>query len=139
MKSYSSLQHRVLFYKAYLKPHFEYCCVIRRNSFNSYLHKIEKLHSRTCKLILGTKYISLEDVRRQLNMLSCEELVFINKAKVMFKVTQCISPTYIAEIFQIKGYNNADTITVCSDSKKKFKNQSLNQTSLKTVYLIQVL
>ena len=73
IKSYLSLQHRVLFYNAYIKPHFEYCCVI----CNSNLHKIEKLQRRACKLILGTNYISLEDARRQLNMLSFEELVFV--------------------------------------------------------------
>ena len=42
IKSYLSLQHRVLFYNAYIKPHFEYCCVIWGNSFNSNLHKMEK-------------------------------------------------------------------------------------------------
>ena len=92
IKSYLSLQHRVLVYNAYIKPHFEYCCVIWGNSFNSNLHKIEKLQRRACKLILGTDYISLEDARRQLNMLSFEELVFFNEAKVMIKVTQGISP-----------------------------------------------
>ena len=54
IKSYLSLQHRVLFYNAYIKPHFEYCCVIWGNSFNSNLHKIEKLQRRACKLILGS-------------------------------------------------------------------------------------
>ena len=39
-----------------------------------------------------------------------EELVFVNKAKVMFKVTQGISPIYITEMSQIKGCNNEDTI-----------------------------
>ena len=84
------------------------------------LHKIEKLQRRACKLILGTDYIALEDARRQLNMLSFEELVFVNKAKVMFKVTQCISPIYITEMFQIKGCNSEDTVTLRSDSNKKF-------------------
>ena len=44
---------------------------------------------------------------------------WINKDKVMFKVTQSISPIYIAEIFQIKGCNNEDTTTLRSDSNKK--------------------
>ena len=73
------------------------------NSLNSNLHKIEKLQRRACKLILGTDYISLEDARRQLNILSFEELVFVNKAKVMFKVTQGISPIDITQMFQIKA------------------------------------
>ena len=39
-------------------------------------------------------------------MLPFEELAFVNKAKVMFKVTQGISPIYITEMFQIKGCND---------------------------------
>ena len=64
------------------------------------------------ELILGSDYISVEDARRQLNMLSFEEIVLINKAKVMIKVTRGISPVYIAEMFQFKGCNSEDTMTV---------------------------
>ena len=71
--------------------------------------------------LLGTDYISLEDARRQLNTLSFEELVFVNKAKVMLEVTQCISPINITEMFQIKGCNSEDTIALRSDSNKNFK------------------
>ena len=39
----------------------------------------------------------------------------------MFKVTQGISPIYIAELFQIKGCNGEDTMTLRSDSNKNFK------------------
>ena len=99
----------------------------------------EKLQRRDCKLILGTDYISLEDARRQLNMLSFEELVFANKAKVMYKVTQGISPIYITEMFQIKGCNNEDTMTLRSDSNKNFKTPKPKSNMFKTAYLIQVL
>ena len=63
-----------------MKPHFEYCCVIWVNSFNCNVHKIEKIKRRACKLILGNDYRSLNDARKQLNMLSFEELIFLNKA-----------------------------------------------------------
>ena len=85
------------------------------------MYKIEKLQRRACKLILGKDYTSLEEARMQLNMLSFEELIFINKAKVMFKVTHGISPIYITEMFQIKGSTNDDTMTLRSDSNKNFK------------------
>ena len=81
IKSYLPLQQRVLFYNAYIKPHFEYCCVIWGNYFNSNVHQIGKLQRRACKLILGNDYASLDDARKQLNMLSFEELIFINKDK----------------------------------------------------------
>ena len=76
----------------------------------------------------------MEDARRQLNMLSFEELVFDNKAKVMFKVTQGISPIYITEMFQIKRCNIEDTMTMRSDSNTNFKTP---KPKLKTAYLIR--
>ena len=121
IRSYLPIHHRMTFYNAYIKPHLEYCCVIWGNSFNSNVYKIEKLQRRACKLILGKDYTSLEEARMQLNMLSFEELIFINKAKVMFKVTHGLSPIYITEMFQIKGSTNDDTMTLCSDSNKNFK------------------
>ena len=39
----------------------------------------------------------------------------------MFKVTQGISPINITEMFQIKGCNSEDTMTLRSDSNKKIK------------------
>ena len=121
IKSYLPLKHRMIYYNAYIKPHLEYWCVIWGNSFNSNMYKIEKLHRRACKIVLGKDYTSLDDARKQLNMLSFEELVFINKAKVMFKVTHGFSPIYITEMFQIKNSNNNETMTLCSDSNKTFR------------------
>ena len=74
--------------------------------------KLKKLQRRACKLILGTDYTSLEDVRGQLDMLSLDELVFMNKAEVRFNVTQGILPIYITEMFQIKGCNSEDAMTL---------------------------
>ena len=52
-----------------------------------------------CKMIIGKDYTSLEDSRRQLSMLSFEELVFINKAKVMFKVTHDTSGKHVRVMY----------------------------------------
>ena len=65
------------------------------NSFNFNTYKIEKLQRKDCKLKLGKDYSSLEDSRKQLDMLSFEEIIFINKAKIMYKVATNISPIYL--------------------------------------------
>ena len=72
-------------------------------------------------------------------MLSFDELDFISKAKVTFKVTQGISPIYITDMFQIKVCNSEDTITLRSESNKKFKTSKPKLKILKTAYLIWVL
>ena len=40
------LNNRVLYYNAYIKPHFEYCCTTWGNSFDYNLYQLGKLHSR---------------------------------------------------------------------------------------------
>ena len=116
IKAYLPLQHRMLFYNAYIRPHLEYFCLIWGNSFNCSTCKIEKLQRRACNSILGKDYSSLEDSRKQLYMLSFEETFFINKAKIMSKVANSISPIYIKEMFQLRGSNNDET-----DSTLRFK------------------
>ena len=72
-------------------------------------------------MILGKDYSPLEDSRKQLDILSSEEMMFINKAKIMYKVATNISPIYLTEMFQLRGNNNDETMTLRSDSNKKFK------------------
>ena len=57
IRTYLNVQHRLLFYNAYIKSHIEYCCVVWGNSCNLNAYKIEKLQRRACKLILGNDYI----------------------------------------------------------------------------------
>ena len=54
-------------------------------------------------------------------MLSFEETIFINKAKIMYKVVSNISAIYLTEMFQLRGSNNDETMTLRSDSNKNFK------------------
>ena len=72
-------------------------------------------------MILGKDYSSLEDSHKQLDMLSFEEMIFINKAKIMYKVATNISPIYLTEMFQLRGCITDETMTLRSDSNKKFK------------------
>ena len=121
IKTFTPLQHRMLFYNAYIRPHFEYCCVIWGNSFSFNTCKIEKLQRRACKLIFAKDYSSLEDSRKQLDMLSFEEMIFINKAKIMYKVANNIFPIYLTQMLQLRGSNNDETMALRSDSNKNLK------------------
>ena len=56
---YLKFEHiKLLYYNAYIKSHFEYCCVVWGNSCNYNAYKIEKLQRRACKLIFGNDYTS---------------------------------------------------------------------------------
>ena len=43
IRSYLSLDHRKLFYNAYIKPHNEYCSIVWCNTSSSNINKIHKL------------------------------------------------------------------------------------------------
>ena len=53
LRSYLSVEHRLLFYNAYVKPHLEYCSVVWSNTPNYNINRISKLQRRACKLILS--------------------------------------------------------------------------------------
>ena len=103
IRMYLTVQHRLLYYNAYIKSHIEYCCIVWGNSSNFNAYKIEKMQRRACKLILGKDYTTLDEARNQLDILSFEETIFIHKAKVMFKIATNAAPIYLTDLFQMRG------------------------------------
>ena len=87
VSSYIWLEHRSLFYKAYIQPHFNYCNIICGNSTNYNVSRLTKLQRRVCKtIILENEYEDLDSAQKRLNILSFDQNVFVNKAKTMYKV-----------------------------------------------------
>ena len=73
----------------------------------TYRSKITKLQRPACKVIVEAEYTNLESARSRLIILSFDQAVFLNKAKVMYKVVKVIAPQYIRDLFQLR----ADTLT----------------------------
>ena len=112
IKSFLTVDDKLLFYNAYIRPHLEYCSVIWGSSTNINVQKMTKLQRRACKLILGDEYTSthLDEARDNLKILSFDEIVFLNKAKIMYKVANNIAPSYLINLFQMRSASD-DTIT----------------------------
>ena len=102
IKSNLSTEHRRLSYNAYMSPHLDYCNTISGNSSDYNVSKITKLQRQACKVILEVEYKNLESARSRLNILSFDQAVFLNKAKIMYKVVNVIAPQYIRDIFQLR-------------------------------------
>ena len=111
IKTYLSQEHRLLYYNSYIKPHFDYCSVIWSNSSNCNVNRIDKLQRRACKLILGNDYVSLNESLYQLNLLSFDQCVFLNKAKIMYKIHNNLAPSYLHEMFQMRNANLDSTLS----------------------------
>ena len=108
---YLSTEDRLLFYNAYIKTHFDYCCVIRGNSTTFNINKIDKLQRRVCKLILRHEYANLEEARNRHKMLSFSENLVLQKANVINKVANRIAPEYLMDLFQMRNVNINDSLS----------------------------
>ena len=56
---------------------------------------MNKLQQRACKCIPGNVYTRLDEARDRLKILSFDETLFLQKAKLMFKITNNIAPEYL--------------------------------------------
>ena len=97
---YLGSEHRLMFYNAYIHPHFNYCNNIWGNSSNYNVSKITKLQKRAFRIILGDEYLDFETAKSSLNILPFQLNVFLNKGNIMFKVANNLIPQYICELFQ---------------------------------------
>ena len=104
IKSYLSLEHRSLFYKAYIQPH-----IIWGNSTNYNVSRLTKLQRRACKIILENECEDLDSAQKRVNILSFDQNVFVNKAKTMYKVANSLLPQYIIDFFQLRADSLPET------------------------------
>ena len=59
IRPYLSVDHRLMFYNAYVKPHYEYCSTVWINTSSGNINRITKLQRRVCKLILSQDYTDI--------------------------------------------------------------------------------
>ena len=77
------------------------------------------LQKRECKIIIGTEYTNFERAKATLNIQSFEESVFLNKAKIMYKIANNMVPTYVCELFERRSESIINT-TLRSVSNENF-------------------
>ena len=89
-----------MFYNAYFKPHFEHCDTVWSNTSSGNINKISNLQRRACKLILPQDYTGIQEALERLNILSFGQIIFLNIAKLMYKVYNNLAPIYLHELFK---------------------------------------
>ena len=77
--------------------------------FGILLHVLISISRRACKLILRTEYSNLEEAPDRLKLLSFSESVFLQKARLMYKISNNIAPEYLIELFKMRDSNNNTT------------------------------
>jgi hypothetical protein len=106
IKTFTSRNHQIIFYKAYIQPHLDFCNVIWGGTGKTNLDKLFLLQKRAFKIILGPEYTSFPEALEKINALSIHQRILIQKAKFMYKVHQNLLPTYILEMFEYRKPSN---------------------------------
>ena len=100
IKSFIPLNARILFYKAYIQPHFDFCNVIWGGTISNNLHKLSVLQKRACKLIFGQSYVTVSSALEMMNCINIHERIMLQKARFMYKVSTGTAPVYISDLFE---------------------------------------
>ena len=100
IKMFLTVPMRKLFFNAYILPHLDYCCIIWGTCSASQEQKLVRFQKRAARLILD-KHIDTPSsmLFSELNWMTFPERVTFQKAVLMFKVINGISPTYLFDIF----------------------------------------
>ena len=77
------------------------------------------LQKRACKIIIGNEYTNFESAKTTLNIQSFEESVFLNKAKIVYKIANNMVPKYVCELFE-RRFESIINTTPRSASNENF-------------------
>ena len=128
IKGFVPLNYRIIFYKAYIQPHLDFCNIIWGSSTKTNLNCLLKLQKRACRIILEDKYTTISEAMSVINILTIEQRIILQKAKFMYKVSKNKVPLYVQEFFQSQNqaerelrYRNNLNYVVPKPNKELFK------------------
>ena len=92
---------RILFYKSYILPIFDYCDVVWQRCTSQESTRLERLHNLAIKTILHkSRSDSASAARQQLGVTSLEHRRRLHLAQQVFKSVKGIHPPYLKDLFK---------------------------------------
>ena len=91
-------------YQALIQPHFDYCCSVWDNFGETFSNKMQKLQNRAVRVITRSPYDA--SASPLLDSLHLDNLSLRRKrikAKMMFKILKGNAPTYLQNLFTVRG------------------------------------
>lgn len=111
LKPYLDISILNMLFKSLVQPIFDYCNVTWFGRFNDDIQKLNVLHKRCARIILGVNYFTSSDL--MFNILGWERLQTRNnyfKALMMYKSLNGLAPNYLANRFKcISTTHNVNT------------------------------
>ena len=90
----------MLFFYGHILPHINYASNIWDGCADQHMKKLNSLHRRAVKLIHSKKDIPTDQKLKDLGVLSLNKQLKLNKAVLMYKVTNGLSPKYLEPLCQ---------------------------------------
>ena len=100
IKTYIPFNTRILYYKAYIQPHLDFCNIVWGGTKSTNLIKLCRLQKRACKTIFGQDYTSVPHAMEIMNSLNIHDRIILQKAKFMYKVSKGLVPGFITDMFK---------------------------------------
>ncbi|KAK3094300.1 hypothetical protein FSP39_000043 [Pinctada imbricata] len=107
IKKYLGLQHRVLYYNAYILPSIDYCLTIYGNASKSHLDRILKLQKSAARVIMDAPPDTpSQPLFDELDWLNIYDRCIFNKGVLLFKIFNNQAPSYLLDLFSETSNSN---------------------------------
>ena len=117
IKQYLPLQTRKLYYNAYILPVLDYCMTIWGSASKKHLDRLLKLQKRAARIILDMPPDAPSiPLFEKLGWLSIYERSHYNKAIILYKSINGLTPTYITNLFQFNSLENYNVRSVSNNN-----------------------
>ena len=114
IKQHLSLNHRKLFYNAYILPSIDYCLAVWGNTSKGNIERINKLQKYAARVILDKPPDSpSQPLFDELDWLNVYERIEYNKGVMLYKSLNGLCPSYMSDLF---SYQNTDVYNLRSSS-----------------------
>ena len=100
IKHYADTDSMLLFFYGHFLPPVNYASNLWDNCADTHLKRLNACHRRAIKIIHTVKDISTDQKLKQLGVLSLEKQFKFNKAVLMYKTVNNISPEYLSRFVQ---------------------------------------
>ena len=100
LRHYADTNSLLLFYFAHILPHFCYASTLWDSCADKHFKKLNSSHRRAIKLIHPERDIDTDIKFKELELLSLEQQLSYNKAIVVYKTINNLSPPYMTKFCQ---------------------------------------
>ena len=100
VKPFLKTENLINIYRSIIEPYFTYCCIVWDSISETQTVNLQKLQNRAARIITGASYSQRSsDVLCELGWMTLETMRKRQKAILIFKILNGLTPPYLSEMF----------------------------------------